>query len=777
MRRALLFTFALLAAGASAQVVQSITIDGINDFDLANLVEADGGDTEHAELDIGNVYLTNDANNLYLGYDHDEGSWGQIQLGVAIDVGTAIGGISDPWARKLEWSQAALKPDFYFYINVDNGWQEGFRWNPGPGAWDRFAQGVGSLGVIMDTGFREYAIPLTTLGVESGDAIHVEVWVTQDGGTKGPLDAAANDAVQLSTPDGTTFDVSMPVPMTEYLAYTILDATDNEPPTLLSAGMEADDTVVVRFSEAVGDGAEDPANYTLAGATVTDAVRDGTQLDLVRLTLASALPVSADLYTVAVSNVRDLAGNEIAAGAMADFLWKTVTFRGRMSRYLAEASDPPDGFTVEGGVWPLTWALCDGAEMTDLGDGVYEWSGRFSAPGDGDGGASLAFEWKFVHNCTTYESLPGNRTHTVTLDGHDTDLIDVWWDDEDPSLFTAGPVDVIFTVDMNDVGPAPTDTVAIAGNVAPLDQAWPPSVVMTDDGEGQDETAGDLIYTTVVSFPAGSRKDVTYKFRLNGEYECFGQGDRDVYLNDEEFDVIGGELGPLVLPLYVWDYCTVTFGSVEVVFRLDASNTPQGGRTFAVNGTETPGDPPAFSWDIPSLNPMADDGIAPDETAGDGVYSVAVVFPVGSNLFTEYKYLVDDEYEGFFGNRGFGLDPWNHDATGNPQVLPVDELFTPVGVDDVPAAALADLVNWPNPFNPSTDIRFTVHRAGAGSLRVFDVQGRVVRTLFVGDFATGPQQFTWDGRDDAGDGVASGVYLYRLEVADEVGSRKMMLLK
>ncbi|MEZ4386882.1 MAG: choice-of-anchor X domain-containing protein [Candidatus Krumholzibacteriia bacterium] len=781
MRRPLILALAalaLVASAALAQTVQTITIDGINDFDPGNLVDADGGDTEFAEIDLGNIYLTNDANNLYLGYDHSQGGWGTVQLGVAIDVNTTFGGTTDPWSRKLEWSGAATKPDFIYYINLDSNWQASYRWNPGPGTWTGVVAGPGALGVPTATAFREYAFSLASLGVEAGDLVHVEVWVTQDGSTKGPLDAAANDAVQLSTPDGTTYDVTVPVPMTVFHSFTILDASDTVAPAVLQVGMEAQDAAYVRFSEAVDPATANVAgHYSLPGATILTASVDGSQPDLVHLVLAADLPVAADLYTITVSSVADLAGNPIADQDTGDFLWKAVHFTGRMSRYLAGNSTPPDGFTVEGGVWPLTWTLCDNAEMADEGDGVFTWSGNFSAPGDGAGSAGLTFEWKFVHNCTTYEPLPQNRTHTVTLDGSDTDAIDVWWADEDPSQFTTHAVDVIFTVDMSAVAPAATDTVAIAGNVAPLDQAWPPAVAMLDDGQGQDAVAGDLVFTAVVTFAADSRKDVTYKFRWNGDYECFDQADRDVYLNDAEFDVIGGDLGPLVLPTYTWDYCMLSPRAVEVIFRLDATNMPHAGHAFSVNGTRSNEEPPAFSWDIPSLNPLFDDGIAPDETAGDGIYTASVVFPAGSNLFTEYKYLVDDVYEGFLGNRGFGLDPFQFDAVGDPQILGPDQLTTPVGVGQLPAATVSDLRNAPNPFNPSTEIRFTINRAGEGSLRVFDLQGKLVRTLFAGRFTTGAQSYSWDGRDDRGTAMASGVYLYRLTVAGEVGSRKMVLVQ
>ena len=76
-----------------------------------------------------------------------------------------------------------------------------------------------------------------------------------------------------------------------------------------------------------------------------------------------------------------------------------------------------------------------------------------------------------------------------------------------------------------------------------------------------------------------------------------------------------------------------------------------------------------------------------------------------------------------------------------------------------------------------TEIRFTVHRAGSGSLTVFNVKGERVRTLLNGQLAEGPHAVTWDGQDDAGRQAPTGVYFYRLEVNGEVGVRKMMLVK
>jgi hypothetical protein len=86
--------------------------------------------------------------------------------------------------------------------------------------------------------------------------------------------------------------------------------------------------------------------------------------------------------------------------------------------------------------------------------------------------------------------------------------------------------------------------------------------------------------------------------------------------------------------------------------------------------------------------------------------------------------------------------------------------------------------NYPNPFNPSTTIGFSVSQSGPAMLEVYDVTGRHVRTLLRGNVAAGQHTVQWDGRDDRGFSVGSGVYFYRLRAgANSVASRKMLLLK
>ncbi len=85
--------------------------------------------------------------------------------------------------------------------------------------------------------------------------------------------------------------------------------------------------------------------------------------------------------------------------------------------------------------------------------------------------------------------------------------------------------------------------------------------------------------------------------------------------------------------------------------------------------------------------------------------------------------------------------------------------------------------NYPNPFNPSTQIPFTLNRAGIVSLKVFDIVGREVATLFHGDKPAGVHHVSWNGKDGSGNQMPSGMYLYQIESNGFVQSKKMQLLK
>jgi hypothetical protein len=86
--------------------------------------------------------------------------------------------------------------------------------------------------------------------------------------------------------------------------------------------------------------------------------------------------------------------------------------------------------------------------------------------------------------------------------------------------------------------------------------------------------------------------------------------------------------------------------------------------------------------------------------------------------------------------------------------------------------------NIPNPFNPTTSIRFNVPpEGGVVTLRIYDVGGCLVRTLVNGAPAPGRNSVMWNGQNDAGTPVAAGVYFCRLVGPGFSRTRKMMLVK
>jgi hypothetical protein len=90
---------------------------------------------------------------------------------------------------------------------------------------------------------------------------------------------------------------------------------------------------------------------------------------------------------------------------------------------------------------------------------------------------------------------------------------------------------------------------------------------------------------------------------------------------------------------------------------------------------------------------------------------------------------------------------------------------------------LPRLESAPNPFNPSTTLRFELARPSAVALRVFDLQGRAVADLGTGLRAAGAHTVTWDGTRGGGDALPSGVYVARLQVGTAVTTHKLTLVR
>mgnify|MGYP001483403363 FL=1 len=85
--------------------------------------------------------------------------------------------------------------------------------------------------------------------------------------------------------------------------------------------------------------------------------------------------------------------------------------------------------------------------------------------------------------------------------------------------------------------------------------------------------------------------------------------------------------------------------------------------------------------------------------------------------------------------------------------------------------------NYPNPFNPSTTIIVHMQDNTNATLDIVNLNGKSIRTLFVGNINIGISKFKWDGSDETGKPMASGTYFYRLKTKSSTDTKKMVLLR
>ncbi|MDX2474810.1 MAG: FlgD immunoglobulin-like domain containing protein [Candidatus Krumholzibacteria bacterium] len=152
------------------------------------------------------------------------------------------------------------------------------------------------------------------------------------------------------------------------------------------------------------------------------------------------------------------------------------------------------------------------------------------------------------------------------------------------------------------------------------------------------------------------------------------------------------------------------------------------------------------------------------ETAWTQVsYDISAVADGQSTVFVRWTMGTTDgswEYSG-----------WNIDDV---EIWGLPSAVSPVG--DLPLYKLS-VGNYPNPFNPVTKVSFVLERAGHANVRVYDVQGRLIKELIDGLQAAGPGSVVWDGTDLDGQRAASGVYFVQVLSGGQKADHKMVLLK
>jgi len=123
---------------------------------------------------------------------------------------------------------------------------------------------------------------------------------------------------------------------------------------------------------------------------------------------------------------------------------------------------------------------------------------------------------------------------------------------------------------------------------------------------------------------------------------------------------------------------------------------------------------------------------------------------------------------------------YNQEVEGKLQVESITPVFEASEVDFKGGSLLPEEYalsqNFPNPFNPSTSFTLSLPEASDYSIRVFNITGQMVKS-FAGHLEAGNHTITWDGSNEQGSKVASGVYFYKADANQFTETRKMMMLK
>ena len=304
-----------------------------------------------------------------------------------------------------------------------------------------------------------------------------------------------------------------------------------------------------------------------------------------------------------------------------------------------------------------------------------------------------------------------------------------------------------------------------------------------DDGDSADATVN-------LSFDAGLTGDVVIGWQVFGDE--YGSPPHNI-----AGELVLATVAPGIRVNEPIDGLLAEIGS-ELTLDWTAFNGPvlvdidlqrESGGTWQSLATDVPAAGSPWTWTVAG-DPGPYAVIRVSDASDPGISDVSGVFAIGRNLdwlqpvatsgqvpygetidlavTLDATGLAEGDYVGSLVIGGNG---------GAPITIPVD-----LTVDDtspapeVPTITRA-LGNFPNPFNPQTTISFDLAADHEVALRVYSTRGLLVRRLLDGPQNAGRHHVIWDGRDNRGQSVASGVYFYRLVIGDETFGGKMVLTK
>jgi hypothetical protein len=240
----------------------------------------------------------------------------------------------------------------------------------------------------------------------------------------------------------------------------------------------------------------------------------------------------------------------------------------------------------------------------------------------------------------------------------------------------------------------------------------------------------------------------------------------------------------ILVPIYVWN--DNALGGFSLGFKYDSTALEVVKRRYIKTGSSIPTDALGYinenvlypGYYLIGWADQTNELPVPVSTTDKATLLITMNFKVKSTA-TPMTITLDSSYVGEAGpfllssaGIGYSIFPQYVHCTEGDIILPVQE---------VEASRLPERYelgqNMPNPFNPNTVITFAVPRPSEVTIEVFNVLGQRVKTLANEFTQAGYKRVDWNGTDDNGNSVASGVYLYRMKSADFSETRKMLLLK
>ena len=270
------------------------------------------------------------------------------------------------------------------------------------------------------------------------------------------------------------------------------------------------------------------------------------------------------------------------------------------------------------------------------------------------------------------------------------------------------------------------------------------------NGQLKNQWSGEIDWSQVSYMVAGGTN--TYRWEYSKD-NSVSSGQDAVWIDEVVFPAESIETGA---PVIIVEQTNLDFGNVPMgeEINMPFSFSNQGDATLLGN-IQIPV-PYTLDADIEGATPNMSYVLAP----GQSLELNLGFRPLEEGVYAGYLIITSDDPD-------------------NPSInVSLMGSSTEVSNEDGVNPVITELMgNYPNPFNPTTTIRFSLKERGPVNINIYNILGQRVKTLVSGDLESGQHSYTWDGVDANGRNVASGVYFYKMQAGKYSSTKKMIMMK